>query len=62
MGIWWEYYREILSAFDKVRLLEATPEQALQYSQERLDASWARYRLSLERHGQAANVAVASPP
>jgi ABC-type glycerol-3-phosphate transport system substrate-binding protein len=62
MGTWWEYYREILSAFDKVRLLEATPEQALAYSQKRLDESWARYRLSLERHGQTVVSGTANPP
>ena len=52
MGIWQEYYREVISAFDRVRLLDATPEEALGYSQSRLDESWARYRRSLERHGQ----------
>jgi ABC-type glycerol-3-phosphate transport system substrate-binding protein len=52
MGIWWEYYRETISTLDKVRLLEATPEDALRYSQTRLDQSWARYLLSLRRHGQ----------
>ncbi len=52
LGIWQEYYREIISAFDRVRLLDATPEQALSYAQDRLDVSWARYKTSLERHGQ----------
>ena len=52
LGIWQEYYREIISAFDKVRLLDATPAQALDYAQARLDVSWARYRKSLELHGQ----------
>jgi ABC-type glycerol-3-phosphate transport system substrate-binding protein len=58
MGIWWEYYREVVSCFDKVRLMETTPEQALQYSQARLEQSWNRYQVSLVRHGQA----VASQP
>jgi ABC-type glycerol-3-phosphate transport system substrate-binding protein len=52
LGIWQEYYREVISAFDRVRLLDATPAEALAYSQARLDVSWARYRRSLERHGQ----------
>jgi multiple sugar transport system substrate-binding protein len=52
LGIWQEYYREVIAAFDRVRLLDATPEEALGYSQERLELSWSRYRRSLERHGQ----------
>jgi len=52
IGIWMEYYREVVSSFDRVRLLDATPEEALGYSQQRLDASWTRYKRSLERHGQ----------
>jgi multiple sugar transport system substrate-binding protein len=52
MGIWQQYYREVISAFDRVRLLDATPEEALGYSQARVDESWERYRRSLERHGQ----------
>jgi ABC-type glycerol-3-phosphate transport system substrate-binding protein len=52
MGTWWEYYLETIAAFEKVRLLEASPEAALQYSQKRAAESWARYRHSLELHGQ----------
>lgn len=52
LGIWQEYFREVISAFDRVRLLDATPEEALGYSQARLEKSWDRYRRSLERHGQ----------
>jgi hypothetical protein len=33
-------------------VLDATPEEALGYSQARLEKSWDRYRRSLERHGQ----------
>jgi multiple sugar transport system substrate-binding protein len=62
LGIWWEYYREIVSAFDRVRLLDATPEQALSYAQDRLDISWARYKKSLERHGQWAALGETAPP
>lgn len=52
IGIWTEYQRETLAAFADVRLLRATPEQALNAAQERLEQSWARHRRSLERHGQ----------
>jgi hypothetical protein len=45
-----------------VRLLEKTPEQALDYSQGRLEASWQRYRRSLERHGQWAALGETGPP
>lgn len=49
MGVWQEYQREINTAFDKVRLLEATPEQAMSYAQKRIAASWAEHRRRLER-------------
>jgi ABC-type glycerol-3-phosphate transport system substrate-binding protein len=62
MGIWWEYYRETISTLDKVRLLEATPEEALNYSQARLDKSWGRYLLSLKRHGQTLDPGPAPSP
>jgi ABC-type glycerol-3-phosphate transport system substrate-binding protein len=62
MGIWWEYFRETISTLDKVRLLQATPEEAMRYSQERLDESWARYKRSLERHGQTLGPTAASEP
>jgi ABC-type glycerol-3-phosphate transport system substrate-binding protein len=62
IGIWWEYYREIVSAFDRVRLLDATPEQALSDAQDRLEVSWARYKKSLERHGQWAALGETAPP
>jgi multiple sugar transport system substrate-binding protein len=61
IGIWQEYYREIISSFDRVRLLDATPEEALGYSQKRLDESWERYRRSLERHGQWAALGETAP-
>jgi maltose-binding protein MalE len=61
IGIWQEYYREVISSFDQVRLLEATPEQALGYSQARLEESWSRYRRSLERHGQWAALGEVAP-
>jgi hypothetical protein len=61
IGIWQEYYREVISSFDRVRLMDATPEEALAYSQARLDASWTRYRKSLERHGQWAALGETAP-
>jgi ABC-type glycerol-3-phosphate transport system substrate-binding protein len=61
LGIWQEYYREVISAFDRVRLLDATPAEALGYSQARLEKSWDRYRRSLERHGQWAALGEAPP-
>ncbi|QYM79164.1 ABC transporter substrate-binding protein [Horticoccus luteus] len=51
VGIFPEYNRELATAFDRVRLLMATPGQALADAQARLDVAWARYRRSLERHG-----------
>jgi ABC-type glycerol-3-phosphate transport system substrate-binding protein len=61
IGIWQEYNRELIAAFDRVRLLDATPQQALDYAQRRLDESYARYRLSLRRHGQWAALGEAPP-
>jgi hypothetical protein len=54
LGIWTEYERETLAAFADVRLLRATPREALEAAQRRLEKSWARHRRSLERHGQLA--------
>jgi len=54
IGIWTEYERETLAAFADIRLLRATPEQALTAAQRRLEKSWTRHRRSLERHGQLA--------
>ena len=52
IGVWQEYYREFIAAFERVRLLEATPEEALGFAHRRMTESWGRYRRSLERHGQ----------
>lgn len=52
IGIWTEFERETLAAFADIRLLRATPEQALNAAQRRLEKSWTRHRRSLERHGQ----------
>lgn len=52
VGIFPEYQRELMTAFERVRLLLAPPEQALADAQARLEPAWARYRRSLERHGR----------
>jgi multiple sugar transport system substrate-binding protein len=62
LGIWTEYEREMLAAFADVRLLRATPEQALTAAQRRLEKSWQRHRRSLERHGQLPPRGDASSP
>lgn len=62
MGIWTEYEREVLAAFAEVRLLMATPEQALGAAQRRLQKSWDRHFRSLARHGQPLPPAVGETP
>lgn len=52
IGVWQEYNREIGNALERTRLLQVEPAEALAYAQARVAASWARYRRSLERHGQ----------
>lgn len=59
VGIWQEYQREISIAFDRVRFLEQTPEQAMAYVQQRMEASWAQFRQRRDR--RAALVAEALP-
>jgi ABC-type glycerol-3-phosphate transport system substrate-binding protein len=53
MGIWQEYGREMNIAFDRVRLLQQTPAEALAYVQARIGASWAEHSRSLERQRRA---------
>lgn len=53
MGVWSEYLRELNTAHEKVRLLEATPEQAYVYVQGRMEPSWRRHRESVARHTRA---------
>jgi hypothetical protein len=62
MGIWQEYHREFTAAFEEVRLLHKTPEQALHYCQERMSDSWSRYLLSLKRHHQVSPEQVPTTP
>jgi spermidine/putrescine-binding protein len=65
LGVWQEYNREFIAAFQKICTLAATPRDALAYCQARMTGSWARYRRSLERHGQISSrrpaVAASSP-
>ena len=52
MGMWQEYDRELIAAFQRIHLLETEPGPALAYAQQRVSDSWARYQRSLIRHGQ----------
>lgn len=51
VGFFPEYHRELVTAFERVRLLIAPPGVALADAQARLEVGWVRYRRSLERHG-----------
>lgn len=53
IGIWQEYSREVNIAFDKIRLAQTTTDEAIDYAQARIEASWARQRTSLERQRRA---------
>jgi hypothetical protein len=44
MGVWQEYKREISIAFDRVRFLEQTPEEAMAYVQRRIEERWAEFK------------------
>ena len=52
MGVWQEFQREINSAFESVRLLHETPEQAMQQVDRRMSASWAEHRRRLSRRAE----------
>jgi ABC-type glycerol-3-phosphate transport system substrate-binding protein len=54
MGIWDEYDRNINVAFDKMRLDLASPQQALQDCQDRMENSWQWHRESLALRGKTA--------
>lgn len=56
MGIWEEYRRELVTAFDSVRLLAQSPEPAVAFADSRVTESWELHRRSLERRGQSAVV------
>jgi multiple sugar transport system substrate-binding protein len=49
MGVWQEYQREINIAFDEVRLLRSSPEQAMAYAQRRVAASYAEHKKAMAR-------------
>lgn len=49
MGVWQEYLRELNTANEKVRLLEAEPAAAYAYVQQRMEGSWRRHRESVAR-------------
>lgn len=53
MGIWQEFQREINIAFDKVRFLQATPEEAMGYVQDRMEPAWYEHRRILRRRAAA---------
>jgi multiple sugar transport system substrate-binding protein len=54
IGVWQEYRREINVAFDNVRLMQKTPEEAMTYVQHRMDASAAEHARHIERQRGAA--------
>ncbi len=54
IGVWLEYLRELNTANERVRLLQATPEQALADVQARMAPSWRRHRESVARQTRAA--------
>jgi len=49
IGMWEEYRREIVTAFEAVRLLSEPPDKALAFAQSRAAESWELHRRSLER-------------
>jgi len=57
MGIWDEYQGNLGLAFDKVRLDLATPEQALQQCQDRIQRSWEWHKQSLALRQKTATAA-----
>ena len=62
MGIWQSYFIEVNAAYDRVRLLQATPEEALARAQQRISDAWARHLLSLQRHGEPPPRVSSLPP
>jgi multiple sugar transport system substrate-binding protein len=53
-GIWHEYTRELTTAAERIRLLEATPEEALGQVQARMETALRLHQASLERQKAAA--------
>ncbi|MEZ5278571.1 MAG: ABC transporter substrate-binding protein [Opitutaceae bacterium] len=54
VGVWQEYFREIQTVFDRIRLLDVEPAAGLAYAHARIARSWDRHRTSLERQRRAA--------
>lgn len=52
IGIWVEFQREINIAFDRVRFLQQSPEVAMAYVQQRMEASWAELRRKQARRAK----------
>ncbi|MGC4073756.1 MAG: hypothetical protein QM760_14845 [Nibricoccus sp.] len=61
IGLWQEYNREFMSVFEQTRTLLAKPEEALAECQERVSASWERYKRSLARQEKATGAKEAKP-
>jgi ABC-type glycerol-3-phosphate transport system substrate-binding protein len=64
IGVWQEYQREINVAFDDVRLLHRTPEEAMAIVQRRIEAAWSEHTRQLARRRERDGVAgsAADPP
>lgn len=52
LGVWNEYRRELGVAFDRIRLLETTPEEALGFLQRRIQNSFDREARRMQRREQ----------
>jgi multiple sugar transport system substrate-binding protein len=44
MSLWWEYRREIETVFQRVWLMQATPEEALRHAKDRMQKHWDNVR------------------
>ncbi|MBC8010063.1 MAG: ABC transporter substrate-binding protein [Burkholderiales bacterium] len=53
-GVWQEYERELTTAAERIRLLDATPADALGQVQQRMETSLSLHQASLERQRRAA--------
>ncbi|MBC8012013.1 MAG: hypothetical protein H7067_18160, partial [Burkholderiales bacterium] len=53
-GVWQEYERELTTAAERIRLLDATPAEALGQVQQRMETSLSLHQASLERQRRAA--------
>lgn len=62
VGIWQEYDREITTMFDRIRLLDTTPNAGLAYTHTRITGTWNRHRKSMQRQRSAAAKAARKLP